>query len=788
LTKKTRGKDAPDSTDDPMQEMRDRYDRATEADQPNRLPAIDDLRFLTVPGCQWDEAHKKNRRGRPCYEFPILRSHWRQVVNDQKQARPSIKVRAVGDEDAKGAELRQGLIRNIESVSNAAFAYDSAFELLSAAGFGAWRVKTQYNTDSGFDQDVVIEEITDPLTSVWFDPDAKKRDKSDAMYCFVEESMSRAAFKRRYPGAEAVNFEDAQQSGMDRWYGGDAIRIAEYWRKEPITKAICLLSDGRSIDGEQWAEIQAEEEQQGISCVRERKGDTFKVVVSIVAGKEEIEGPADFPADRIGIVPVYANLHFVDGKWTWCGMVRHSRDSQKLLNYNLTTATEVLAKQPKAPYLVTPKMMEGKGVKEAWDKANSLDTQYLPYTPDPLVPGGPIRLPPPQIASAFVEMAQIATDMLKASDGIYDESQGKQTNATSGKAILARQREGDVATFDYQDALAIGICATGEIILQMLPKVYDTPRVVRILGKDGGEDWIKLYEQEQDNRTGQTVTVNDLSAGKYDVTVSTGPSYSTQRAEFVDTMMQMFQQNPALMQIAGDLVVSAMDFPKAEEVGERIKMMLPPPIQQQLQAGKDQPPEVIQLQQAMQQQGQMAQQHIAEMQQEMQKLQAKASSKDDSILKQQIAAHQAGIDAKQLEIDAEQKQIDWYKAHTERLLVLQKDMHAEQARADAAAALDREIQQGNDGEPQPGVAQPLANAAPQASPAAASLPLKFHPYTGEAIEPPQPDQTPNILAGHMAAMTQHAEHTNAILRQLAKPKKTTVLRNAGGDIIGAQQE
>ena len=754
-----------------MKEMRLRYDRATEADQPNRSLAIDDLRFLTVPGGQWDDQHRLNRRGRPCYEFPILRSHWRQVVNDQKQARPSIKVRAVGDEDAKGAELRQGLIRNIESVSNAAFAYDGAFELLSATGFGCWRVKTQYNTDSGFDQDIVIEEITDPLSSVWFDPDAKKRDKSDAMYCFVEESMSRAAFKRRYPDADEVSFEDARQHGVDRWYGPDAIRVAEYWRKEPITKTICLLSDGRSVDAEQWAEIQDEEQQQGVTCVRERKVDTFKVVVSIVAGMEEIEGPADFAADRIGIVPVYANHHFIDGKWTWCGMVRYSRDPQKLLNYNLTTATEVLAKQPKAPYLVTPKMMEGKGVKEAWDHANSVDAAYLPFTPDPLMPAGPTRLPPPAMASAFVEMAQIATDMLKASDGIYDESQGKQTNATSGKAILARQREGDVATFDYQDALATGIMSTGEIILQMLPKVYDTPRVVRILGKDGGEDWIKLYEQEPDKRTGRMVTVNDLSSGKYDVTVSSGPSYSTQRAEFVDTMMQMFQQNPALMQIAGDLVVSAMDFPKAEEVGERIKMMLPPPIQQQLQAGKDQPPEVIQMQQAMQQQGQMAQQHIQEMQQEMQQLQAKAASKDDAVLKQQVAA-------KQLEIDAEKASIDWYKAHTERLLVLQKDMHAEQARIDAAAALDREIQQGADGEPKPGAAAPVAA---QPDPFGQQIQPKFNPHTGEAIGPPPVDQIKQALADHMA-------NTNQILQQLAKPKKTTVVRDAGGNIIGAQQE
>src|SRR5690606_23310677 len=187
---------------DPMREMRERYDRAVEADRDNRDEGLCDFRFVTVPGYQWDEAQKKKRRGRPCYEFPLLRSHWRQVTGDQKQARPQIKIRAVEDADAKGAELRQGIIRNIEDQSKAGAAYDTAFEWSSAAGFGAWRIVTEYSDDDAWEQDIRIKEIPDALSTVWFDPDAKERDCRDAMFAFVEESISRDEFKRRYPSAD----------------------------------------------------------------------------------------------------------------------------------------------------------------------------------------------------------------------------------------------------------------------------------------------------------------------------------------------------------------------------------------------------------------------------------------------------------------------------------------------------------------------------------------------------------------------------------------------------------
>lgn len=640
---KEQRKPAKDGGDSTIVEMRERYERAVEADRDNRELAIDDLKFVTVPGHQWDEHQRKMRKGRPCYEFPILRSHWRQVVNDQKKARPSIKVRAVEDGDAEGAELRQGIIRNIEQQSNAEAAYDAAFETLVASGMGAWRIITDYSSDDAWEQDLRIRPIADPLTSVWVDPD----DHENPGFAFVEQTMSRERFKAKYPKAEEASFESAKTWDRNGWFGENELRVAEYWRKVPVTKTLGLLSDGRTVNMADVDPLQLAGA--GVEVLKTRQCKSHKVVMSIVSGVEEIEGPFDTVFDRIPVVVSFANRHKIEGKWYWCGMVRFSRDPQKLLNYNLTTAQEVASKQPKSPYLVTPKMLEGQGVKAMWDSANAVDVPYLPYTPDPTAPtGAPVKLPPPDMPAAFTALTQISVDMLKASDGIFDASVGARSNETSGKAILARQQEGDTATFDYQDALSKSIRATGEILVSALPKVYDTPRAMRVIGKDGAEDWKQLYQELPDG-----TVVNDLSAGKYDVAVSAGPGYDTQRMEFIDALTQLAQGNEAIAMGCPDLIVGAMDFPKAEEAAERLKLLLPPPIQQKLAEGKDLPPEAVQAMQQAQQMAEQAQQMMQAAQQAMQQVQQEQAGvqADKSAVAAQKSQIQADIRVAQAELD-----------------------------------------------------------------------------------------------------------------------------------------
>lgn len=674
--KRSRAKDGPNA--DPMKEMRDRYERAVDAERENRLQGIDDYKFVAIPGNQWDEQQRKARRNRPCYEIPILRSNWRQVVNDQKKARPAIKVRPVENGDAKGAELRQGLIRNIESRSNAERAYDSGFELLTAAGFCAWQVSTAYSSDDAWDQDIVIKPITDPLSSAWPDPDAVEADRRDGMFAFVEKTLSREAYKAKYPNAEAVDFESMLRSGKyGSWFGQDSVRVVEYWRRVPVTKSLLLLSDGRTVDKAELSPEKVQELMQaGVTVTRERECQTHKVVMSVCSGAEEIDGPHDTVWDRIPVIFAYANLHFIDGKWEWCGMVRPARDPQKLANYNITTAQEALAKQHKAVPIITATMLTGDGVKKMWDASNAVDVPYLPITPDPQMPAGPQFLSPPPVHASFVQLGQLSIDMVKMATGIYDASVGARSNETSGKAIMARQQEGDTATFDYQDALAFAIQSTGELILAALPKVYDTPRSIRIIGKDGAEDIAELYQETQNGK------VNDLSVGKYDVSISVGPSYDTQRMEFVDALVQLGQGNPLIAQAVPDLIVGAMDFPKADEAAERLKMLLPPPIQQALAQGKDLPPEALMAMQQAQQAMQSAQEQMAQLEQAaMQLAQEKAATDaDKAAVQAQRAQIQADIKVAKAELDAQSAQLD--------AAVARFDAHVAQTQAKATDGPD----------------------------------------------------------------------------------------------------
>lgn len=641
--------------------VRERYSKCVDNEEDLREQAVEDIRFVNIPGSQWDEAQKKKRGKRPCYEFNLLRQHCRQIEGDQRQARPSIKVRAVEDDDAEGAQLRQGLIRNIEGQSNADRAYDTAFQFAAEGGFGCWRIVTEYSSDDAWEQDIRIREVRDPF-AVWFDPAAVEYDRRDAMFAFYEENMSPEAFKAKYPDAIAVDFDGTKDYGD--WYKRDTVRVAEYWVKKPVKKTLLLLSDGRTVDADEVAPALDELEAQGITVVREREVQTHKVCMYVVSGAEVLSGPHDWPGKFIPLVPVYGDLVFMDGRDVYSGVVRHAKDAARLTNYTVTTAMEAVAKLPKNPYLVTPKMLEGAGVKGLWERAATEDPLFLPYTPDATAPGGrPVRESQPEFPAALVNLAGVFQDLGKGVTGIHDVSRGANPGNQSGKAILALQNKGDVANYNYQDNLGRSIRYTGEILLDLIPKVYDTERVVRILGVDGGEKFVEVNKPVMDQQTGRWVTVNDLSAGKYDVTVTTGPSYSTQRAEMLELMNGLFQSQPQAFPLFGDLFFKALDAPQAQEMAERAKFLLPPPLQQKMAEGKEIPAEAQMAMQQAQQAMQQAQEQMQMLQQQMQELEAdKAATEAD---KQQTAAAKAQIQA---DIRVAQAEFDKREAEFEAMV------------------------------------------------------------------------------------------------------------------------
>lgn len=680
--------------DEFLASMRDRFRLSQENETDLKREALDDMRFAFIPGNQWEESQKKKRGKRPCYEFNRVRQSIKQVTGEQRKNRPQIKIRATEESDKKTADTLQGLIRNIETVSNAERAYDTGFEFAVGGGFGAWRIATDYCAESAFDQELQIKEIRNPFT-VWFDPSASEWDRRDGWFAFVTERIALEEYERRYPKAEAVDFDDSRFDSA--WFNKNDVQIAEYWVREPVNKTMLLLSDGRTVDAAEFEPIKDEQAAKGVSVIKSREVKSHKVVQYIVSGAEVLEGPNEWAGKFIPIVPVWGDLLNIEGEDYFSGMVRPSKDSQRLYNFNRTAAVEIVAKSPKAPYLATREQI--KGYEAQWNASNADDAPYLLFNPDPQAPGlKPQREPGPQVPTALVAMLQLDAEDLKSTSGIFDASLGASSNETSGRAIIARQNQGDTATFEYVDNLSRSIRYTGEILVDLIPRIYDTKRTIRILGEDGTEQFVTLNEEVQDQQTGQAVILNDTSRGRYDVTVTTGPSYATARMELADTLLKVSQSAPNVAPILSDLIVRSLDLPGGDEAVKRLRRMMlqqgiVDPTPEDMEDAQKIPPKPPAPEQELQMRGMKAEVESKEIAnaQAMKDLQTPPEQSGGAdMARMQLDAHKAQIDA-QARVQIEQEKL----AHARWEAELQANVAIQKAQIDAQtrlqiAAMDQE--------------------------------------------------------------------------------------------------
>lgn len=560
-----------------------RFDAAWDFDRQNRDDALDDLKFAA--GEQWPEDVLTERRadGRPCLTINRLPQFVRQVIGDIRQNKPTIKVRAVGGGASEEvADVLNGLIRNIESQSRADQAYTTGAENAAYCGMGHWRVTTEYSSNDGFEQDIRIRRIANPFAVLW-DPLAQELDKSDAKYCFVTDRISRTEFKAQFPKAQVVDFQqgldETAEQGLERadWWGEDTVRIAEYWVVKTVKKRLGMLADGRVVDIEEAIREAGSEPPPGL-FIRERTVDAPEVCQYLISGLEVLEGPTIWAGRMIPIVTVPGEEIHIGERVVRRGIVRDAKDPQRVFNYMRSASVEIVALQPKAPFIATADQVAGH--EDMWKNAGKKNLALLLYNPDPTAATlAPQRVQPPTASQGLLSETGLAAEDMKAVTGIYDASLGQRSNETSGKAILARQREGDVGTFVYVDNLSTGIERTGRILVDLIPRIYDTERAVRILHEDGTDEAVKINRtvREQAPEGGVIDKVlNDLTVGEYDVTVTVGPSYSTKRVEAADSMMAFVQAVPQAGAVVADLVARNMDWPGADKIAERLKKLLPP--------------------------------------------------------------------------------------------------------------------------------------------------------------------------------------------------------------------
>lgn len=584
------------SNDDSLLEIaRERArDGATYWDK-NWKNAEDDLMFLA--GEQWPSGIQQEREadGRPCLTNNVLPTFVDQLIGDQRQNRPSIKVSAVdaqktvqveeekseslkisneaGSKDYELAEVYTGLIKSIEYNSDAETSYDIAFESAVSSGLGFLRVRSDYLHQEGFEQDLIIDHIENQF-SVTIDPSAKEYDKSDMNWCIVDDLMEKKAFQEKYPDATADPVDSNAIPNLGKWFTEKSVQISEYFTRECVIKTAALMSDGSTYYTDELEKVADELHAQGITIVRTRKVKTHKVVWRKITGLDVLEGPIELPCSTIPIVPVFGKSVNIRKEKMYMSLIRHSKDAQRMANYWDSAATETVALAPKAPFIASAESIEG--YETQWENANTSNESVLPYVPQYQGDPGPRREQPAPIPSAEITLGMQSNDKIKQIIGMYDASLGNAGNETSGRAIVARQRQGDRGSFVFIDNLSKSIRRVGKLLIEYIPTIYDTERVVRIKFPDETEDFVTLNKKIFDEDSNEWVAIHDLNVQKYDVVVSTGPAYATQKIEAAEMMMSFIQAVPTIAPTIIDLVAQNQDWVGADVIAERLKKMIDP--------------------------------------------------------------------------------------------------------------------------------------------------------------------------------------------------------------------
>lgn len=630
-----------------LKEATDRFEKIQSDDKDNRDNYRADTLFVFSPGNQWPEEVRSTRSAwkELCLEFNQLKQFVAQVVNDQRQNRPGIRIHpASGEASEEVADIMQGLIRGIEYECNAEAVYDNAFQSAVVGGRGAFRICSDYTDDKGFNQKLVIKPVNDMLT-VYADMDYQQPDGSDRNFIFITEKFSAEEFKRKWPDAEPVSWDSLDACWSN---SSDSIIVADYYRRVCKKRTMVMMSDGNSGYKDEMPTPP-----NGVTEVKSREVDQYKVEWYTIAGGTQILAKYDWPGSIIPVVIIPGEDMILDGKRCYQGLTRHARDAQSMLNFGMTQQAISLSLTPRAPWVIAEGQNEG--YEEMWRNANQKNWSALIYKPttiDGQVVGSPQRTAPSMPDAGWNNWCQMMISMIKSTIGMYEQSLGQKGNETSGKAITVRVKQGDTATFNFVDNLSRGIALAGRIIISAVPTFYDTQQIVQTINPDDTRKMVVINQPgpNPDNPV-ENILHNDLTTGKYAVTCEAGPSYATKREETSDALMQLVSAFPPVAQVAGDLIVKSLDIADADVIAERLKIMLPPPIQQAEAAkAKGQNPPDPQTQQQLQQQQQQLEQAKSTMDAMHQQIMNLKSGADEKVQAAQIDAQ---VKAQQSQIDAQ---------------------------------------------------------------------------------------------------------------------------------------
>ena len=556
-----------------LQEMRTMFQDDLQADRLNREAALEDLRF--VVGDQWDDIVRSRRESarKPVLTVNRLPAFVAQILGSRRLNETDIKIAADTGGSTQVAQVREGLVRNIQKVSKAEHAYDTALAGSVMCGVGNFGLDLEYNEDDALgSQDIKIKAIPDHLSVVW-DRGADEPTGEDATRVFLVQTMSQQEFYQQFPWAQPsdvvvdVNLRgDLRMSG---WVTINDVRVVEYWRIRKRKRQIAALIDGSTVDITDVSDpvtlMKIATRADGTPIIREVMKKYAQMY--LCSGMDVLEGPYELPISRLPIFRALGwEVHVGEWKHRW-GLVRFLKDPQRLHNYWRSVAAEKLMQTPRAVWLAADNAVQGR--EELFRQSHVSDDPLLIYNSASGNP--PSRVPPAQMEDALLGQAEITSQDIKDVSNIHEANLGMPSNEVSQVAIMARQRVSDTGTIIYHANLADAIEACGRTINELIPVVYDTPRVVKVLGPDGAQ-----YQQAI-NQFDNPKSI-DLTTGKYLVTAGVGPSYATKRIEQSASIMGMAQAMPNILSVTADLLIQAQDWPDADKIATRIRNSMPPGI------------------------------------------------------------------------------------------------------------------------------------------------------------------------------------------------------------------
>lgn len=560
-------------------EALDRFSMIMDSERDQRELAVEDLLFVHAEDGQWEEEAIQRRKDKPRYTINRVAGAIDQITGDQRQTRKEIKVIPQNGGTKNIAKIKTGLIRNIQNNSDAAESYDNGFDEMTTCGYGGWRVLTEFPDDSPFDQEIIIAPIKSAVTSLFFDLSAQKYDKRDANYAFLVEDIILSSFKETYPNASITDFNDTRfHTGQcAAWFKGETIQIAEYWIARKVKSTIGLMSNGMIIDLIEEKEVLDELKTSGITIIKTKEIEKRKVESFIMNGAEILEGPMEWAGKYIPLIPLYGRSITIKNKEYIRGVARFSKDAQRIYNYTTSSGVETTALTPKDPIWMTH--VQAKGEKERLKRFNTQNNPFMFYTHDPEEPGAPKRTGAPALQQSLIQQQAQSSIDIYSTTGIQPPSLGINPELQSGKAVVATQKMGDRGTFVYTDNLKKSINYTGDIIDDLMAKIYDRQRVIQILNIDGTTEDIEINVQALDEfnqpvldkQTNKVVIVNDLSQGKYKTMVDVGPAFTTMREESAQQLIQLATGSERFERHTADLIAKNLNILESTELTSRIR-------------------------------------------------------------------------------------------------------------------------------------------------------------------------------------------------------------------------